>query len=122
MSHKYKLLYKLEGKPEGFGVDEAKAKAEEGFGSCDAMLLASLIYPEDGSFSCLFVSADGRKGIQADLDDNEWFKVWSMLANRLANSETLSDNKKAFCHQVFEIIASAVRTAASENEPGNPTA
>lgn len=117
MSHKYKLLYK----PEGYSVEEAKAKAKEGFGSCDAMLFASLLYPEDGSFSCLFVSADGRKGIQEDLDDNEWFKVWSMLAHRLAKSETISPNKKELCHQVFEIIAASIRAAGAAERADKPT-
>lgn len=101
MTHNYKLLYKIE-KPEG-GVSKADVPA--GYGATDALLLTSILYPEDGSLSTFFIGIDGRKPTdlkEAELDDNEWFKIWSMLTKRLADSETLPEGKKAFCGQVFE--------------------
>jgi hypothetical protein len=105
--HPYHLKYRLDAFPEGFSVEEAKAAVEDGFGSCDAMLLASIIFPEDGSYSCLFMSKDGRTG--EDLPDAEWFKVWTMLAHRLAQSKTLGDDgRRQLAAYVFETIRQAV--------------
>jgi hypothetical protein len=103
MPHKYKLLYKIE-KPEG-GIE--KKDVPEGYGATDAMLLVSILYPEDGSLSTAFVPVDGRQaGALEDessiLSDTELFKTWSMLTKRLADSSTLTEGKRLFCEQVFE--------------------
>jgi hypothetical protein len=99
-NHKYKLIYKLEKKPEGVTGEDIPM----GFGGCDAVLFCSLIYPPDGSFSVYFIGVDGRKEgeIQENLDDIEWFKVWTLLASRLAASKTLSPDKKNFARETFE--------------------
>jgi len=96
--HRYKLLYKLEEHPEGV----SKADVPAGMGACDAVLFCSLIYPEDGSFSLYLIGKDGRRTDGEDLDDNEWFKVWSMMAKRLGESKTLSEGKKLFAAKTFE--------------------
>ncbi len=109
--HKYKLLYKLEATPDGVPVD----KIPEGMGACDAVLFCSMIYPADGSFSVYFIGKDGRRTDGKDLDDNEMFKVWSLLANRLGASTTLSEGKKKLAGEVWEIIRGAVLAQKEEN-------
>ena len=113
--HLYKLQYRLDEHPEGFDVEAAKAAAEDGFGSCDAMLMASLIFPEDGSYSCLFMSKDGRTG--GDLDDLEWFKVWMMLSKRLGESRTLDAGRKEFAADVFDTLRQIIYGRPSPQEP-----
>jgi hypothetical protein len=97
-NHKYKLLYQIDPKPEGV----TKEDIPETWGACDALLLASIIYPKDGSLSIYFVGEDGRTG--KALDDSEWFKVWSLLTARLADSKTLPRYKKELCSMFFETI------------------
>ncbi len=99
-NHPYKLIYRLEKKLEGI----VKEEVPEGWGGCDAVLFCSMIYPPDGSFSVYFIGGDGRKEgeVQENLEDIEWFKVWTLLASRLANSRTLSPDKKNFCQETFE--------------------
>ena len=88
-----------------------KDKIEEGFGGCDAVLFCSMMYPPDGSFSVYFMGVDGRKENKdqfENLKDIEWFKVWCLLASRLAASTTLEDNRKEICRQTFERIRRAI--------------
>jgi hypothetical protein len=79
---------------------------DEPVGSCDAALLCSMIYHEDGAFSVYFIGVDGREEgeIKENLEDNEWFKVWAMLANRLAESKTLEQRKKSLCAAAMEDV------------------
>jgi hypothetical protein len=99
-NHPYKLIYQLLKKPEGV----TKEKVPDGFGACDAVLFCSMIYPKDGSFSVYFIGVDGRKEgeIQENLEDIEWFKVWTLLSSRLADSKTLSPDRKNICREAFE--------------------
>ena len=99
MEHIYKTKYKIE--KGSWSKEEALKLSEKGWGFCDAVLLSSLIYPEDGSFSCLFEPIDGRTE-NKDLSDNEMFKVWSMLTSRLSKSKTLPEQKRLLCELVFE--------------------
>lgn len=104
--HQYKLLYQIERKPEGFSAEEAHARSKQGYGACDALLLASIIYPKDGSLSVFFIGHDGRT--DAELADHEWFKVWMMLTSRLAQSTTLESGRRAFCTAVFTELVQAI--------------
>jgi hypothetical protein len=100
-NHKYKLIYALEKKPKGV----TKNKVPDGYGACDAVLFCSMMYPPDGSFSVYFMGVDGRKEDKdkfENLEDIEWFKVWTLLASRLAQSKTLSADKKNFARETFE--------------------
>jgi len=108
-NHKYKLTWTMKKHPKGLSKNrlEDYRHPEVPVGGCDAVLFCSMIYPEDGSFSVYFIGVDGRKNgkqMEDSLEDNEWFKVWSMLANRLAKSETLEPRKKALCDSAFEDI------------------
>lgn len=113
MKHKYKLLYKLEKRPKGV----TKAEVPEGFGACDAALFCSIIYPTDGGLSIYFMGVDGRhkgEGMET-LEDIEWFKVWSLLAKRLADSKTLPPEKKDVCLSAFESVRIRILGGTSLN-------
>lgn len=99
-NHGYKLLWKLDKHPGGV----KKEDVPEGFGACDAVLFCSIIYPADGSLSIYFIGVDGRKEgeIQENLEDIEWFKVWTLLSSRLADSKTLGPDQKNICREAFE--------------------
>jgi hypothetical protein len=115
--HKYKLTYRIKGYPNGLTKDELgplakSSQGEDGFGACDAMLMASIIYPEDGSLSILFVGHDGRTN--TELSDDEWFKVWSMLSGRLADSKTLGPGRRALCQSVIETLRETMLAARTK--------
>ena len=76
-------------------------------GACTALVIGSLLYPEDGSYSSLFLSLDGRTG--KELEDAELWKAWLMLARQLSESKTLHESKRELCERVFEAVASAMR-------------
>jgi hypothetical protein len=106
MSYTYKLTYKLKKHPKGI----AKENVPDGFGGCDAVLFCSILYPPDGSFSVYFMGIDGRKEGKdfENLEDIEWFKVWTLLAGRLGNSKTLEKNRKNFCRETFESMRAKI--------------
>lgn len=99
--HKYKLVYKTERHPEGLTKEQLQARPDgKEISACDASLIASIIYPEDGSLSILFIGEDGRTN--TELADHEWFKVWILLAKRLGDSQTLDPGKKEIAAFTFE--------------------
>jgi hypothetical protein len=112
--HKYRLVYTVEAKPDGF----AKCDVPPGFGACDALILCSLIYPEDGSLSAAFVSTDGRTN--KDLDVNEIFKAWSLLATELMDREDLQPGKRNLCMLVHETIKRAILNAKEKADGDQP--
>ena len=97
--HKYKLKYKVEHECGEFTKQEI---LNENAGGADALIIFSLIYPEDGSFSQNFSTVDGRTGMS--LPDNEVYKVWVLLSHRLANSKTLAEGTKELARTIFKII------------------
>ncbi len=111
MSHKYRLLYRFDPKPEGVTREEVAAAGAGG--ACDAALVASIIYPEDGSLSVLFTGTDGRTGDM--ISDVEMFKVWTLLANRLAASKTLGEGKRQLAQLTWDAVCSAIRSQDVRN-------
>lgn len=106
--HIYKIKYKIVGGK--FSKKQLENNSKD-WGACDALLLTSIVYPEDGSLSVLFIPLDGRKLKNKNpepLEDNELFKIWYLLASRLSNSKVLSDEKKEFCKLTFDLISKAV--------------
>jgi hypothetical protein len=95
------------------GISAAELKAADKCGS-DAVLLASILYPPDGSLSVLFRSLDGRTG--EELADNEWFKIFTLLASRLGKSTTLSESKRRFAEYVFETFRQAMMAGRCNDE------
>ena len=107
MGHKYKLRYRWEPEAGEFSKDDCT----EGRGGTDAAILFSLLYPEDGSFSMNFWTWDGRAakdGRIPVLDDKELFKVWALLSQRLANSQTLDEGRKEFAETAWEVFRAGV--------------
>lgn len=117
--HLYRILYRLDPKPEGLTKEQAKAAAEEGFGACDKAILFSIIEPEDGSLSTLILSRDGKTG--EELDDFDLFKHWTLFAHRLAQSQTLDEGRRGLATQVFKIVSEALRGEAEEAQGSNDT-
>lgn len=107
MSHKYGVSYRLECNDPPMEVEEARRRAEEeGLGSCDAAVLLSILFPEDGSYSVMLQSLDGRTG--RELSDHEVFKAWWMLAERLGRSTTLEPRRAVWARATFEMIGEQI--------------
>ena len=108
-AHKYPLTYDLRAEDppltraelEAAGVVLSPLGVATGRGACDAAILLSLTYPEDGSFAMLLVSKDGRTGDV--LPDAEIFKCWALLAKRLAESRTLHPAKRELARTLWEV-------------------
>lgn len=107
MPHKYQLSYDVV----RLTVDEAR---ESGKGACDAIFVASLIYPEDGSLSIQWMTADGREEGRP-LSNNEVFKVWAFLAHSLSLQEDIGFAKKTICAAAHETIAEALMGARDDD-------
>lgn len=105
---KYHLTYDAKAHPEGI----EKEQVPDGQGGCTAVVIGSLLYPEDGSYSTVFASLDGRTG--EPLSDDELWKAWTMLTHQLGMSPTLTPNKKALCNEVFGIVKQAILSARDE--------
>ena len=109
---KYRVTYSIISHKDGvtrenfFPAHMEKLKGPEDVGATDAVLVISMLYPPDGSFSMLLSTLDGRT--DGEVDDNELFKVWTMLAKSLAESKTLGPGKRAFASQVFEEVRSVM--------------
>jgi hypothetical protein len=101
--HKYKVIYDFEAKPEGL----TKEEVPEGKSATDSLLCVSILYPEDGSLSVYILGVDGRTGEMPT--DHEMYKVWMMLTKRMANSQTLSPNRRANCAAVWQMICETMR-------------
>lgn len=120
-THLYKLLYKIEKPPAGVLASDVP----EGYGATDAVLLASILYPKDGSLSVMFLGADGRadgelSGKKSVLDDAEMFKVWTFLTKRLSESKTLPEGRRQFCQYVWDTFHDAIhRAIEQERKSGN---
>lgn len=99
---KYHVVYNITPHKEGITADEVP----EGLGACTALLIGSIIYREDGSYSTVFYGMDGRTA--EDLDADEMWKAWVMLSKTLAENNKLSPNKRMLCRKVFETVREAL--------------
>ncbi len=107
MSKVYPLKYRIE-----LGEFTKEHLKNNDYGGTDALILHSIIYPEDGSRSEVIASKDGRTG--EDLDDSEVFKSWVGMAKGLSESNTLGDGRRLFCKFVFETVRSAILDASEQ--------
>lgn len=87
MTQTYKLKY-------GFKFETGDfTKAELGAdGGADALVVASIVRPPDGSLSLAFLSKEGSTG--EEVSDSELFKVWALLAARLLESDIDGGRRK----------------------------
>lgn len=117
-NHRYRLTYDVQPQPKGL----LKEEVPKGKSAADAIMMASIIYPEDGSLSVLFISRDGRPEAAPshELAPHEIFKIWGMLASRLANNPALAAGQRALCESVWNVICEVVRGQKAEaEEPGS---
>ena len=109
---KYYLLYKIEPSKEG----KTKAEIPEGYSATHAIFMASIMYPEDGSYSVLF---DSCNGAGEQLDDNEWFKLWAMFTIRLSHSKEITGWKRAAVSAAQGQIQAAMAALRKHTEVPN---
>src|ERR1700761_5540680 len=105
----YPLTYEITPRPERVPASWVR---EQGLAACDAVVVLSMIYPEDGSFSLAVPSLDGRTG--EPVTDADLWKVWTMLAKNLSESPTLSAPKREFCELTFKAVFAAMAAAAAK--------
>ena len=91
-----------------------KSKIPKTAGACTAVVVGSILYPEDGSYSAAFLTVDGRTG--TSLHDNELWKAWSLLAVQLSRSDTLSEHKRELCALVWDTICAGINVVIPEPE------
>lgn len=102
--HTYKLKYFLKAESGEFKKEIAD---KEGCGLTDALLVVSMLYPEDGSYSQTFFSFDGNnKG--EDISDNDLFKMWICIASTLKGKSDLVKWKREFAETVFQSYREAI--------------
>lgn len=98
--------------PLGYTVkrfDPPKTKAQlaaigdDDLGACDALVVMSILYPDDGSYSMLPLSRDGRTG--GRLASREIFKAWMMLAKHVAEMTDLDDARRSLAGGAFDVCA-----------------
>ena len=77
-----------------------------GRGGADAVVIWSMIYPDDGSFSLMPMSLDGNS--RQEVSDDELFKCWSMMAQQLSKSTQLSAGKRDLCRRAFEVVRQVI--------------
>ncbi len=101
MVHKYKTKYNLISKAGEFTSEEIR---KEGIGGCDAFIIFSLIFPEDGSYSQTFFSFDGRNEGKK-LNPNDLWKVWAIMTKNLIDQKKdLNSGKFFIAETTFEMI------------------
>ena len=98
---KYKIRYdfNVEHKEEGFTKDEAGEK-----GLADAIIICSVLYPEDGSLSHLWSSTNGKE----NLSSKELFKAFATLANMLSERKDIDDWQRYICKEAFEKVCEVI--------------
>ena len=104
----YIIKYKME-----IGLfSKQEVDTEEYCGLCDAIIIHSLIFHEDGVRSEVLVSYDGKT--KQELSDDELFKSWVIMSLNLSNSKTLGENRKELCRSVYEVVKAAIISTKTE--------
>lgn len=93
----YKLKYRFSAEAGAFTKDEIGPD-----GGCDALILGSIISPEDGGFSAAWLGVDGRSGEVTPLDALEMFKAWALLSAELMDADELPANLRAIARKAHE--------------------
>lgn len=109
----YHLKYYLNYKSGKFTKEDLDNECNDYLGGTDALLLISII-KADGGFSIALMGHDGET--DAELRDIDLFKVWSLMAQRLVESTTLSVTHKEIARATFETIRNLIlKRIAEEN-------
>jgi hypothetical protein len=107
----YRVKYRVDELEAG---NFTKAECLEAGGGCDALVLISMLFPEDGSYSQQVVSFDGRAGGDPISDSDLW-KVWAMIAAQLAQNESFKAEHVAK-HGLVEAVHESIRIAILGDE------
>lgn len=99
-SHRYRLRYRLE--PGYFSVADAR-----GNGLTDAIVILSILFPSDGSYSLMPITLDGRNGKQ--LPRHEQFKAWALWGARIAEIFPQEDARHKTAKAGVELLRAAIR-------------
>lgn len=102
---KYYVTYNIHLHPEGL----LKSQIPEGRGACDAILIGSILLPEDGSYSQVTMGEFGKNGRQFTTKDV--FKFWAVLASQLSEDPDLDEGRKALCYLVHLTMKKALAGA-----------
>lgn len=105
MSDKYEHEYKVKWHADYCSMKAEEVKAE-GVGACDALILHSIIFPPDGSYSHNFFAMDGRE--RKPLSDEEVFKAWMMLGMTLERKGQLPEDKHFLVSAINGLIREAI--------------
>ena len=103
----YPLTYSIHPEDPPRTHAEIEARKNPDVGACDAIILCSMNYPMDGSFSLEIASLDGRAGppAYAPVSSIDLFKVWSLLAKQLSEDPELEgDERAAMAKRAFEEV------------------
>lgn len=103
MNHHYRLRYDLKIEPGTFTKADANGK-----GLTDSLILISMLYPADGSYSQAMVTNDGKGD---PLSANEIWKAWAVLTSALASRKDLHESKRELCELVMETIRGGLENA-----------
>jgi hypothetical protein len=97
--YKLRYVYDHENREQGYTKNDIE---NDNQGLCDSLILISIIKPEDGSYSQLILSHDGKEN--RELTDEELFKAWLMLAMKINERKKLKGWKKQLIHEVSMAI------------------
>jgi hypothetical protein len=112
--HHYKLKYSIDTEVGAFTreeLDRINSVPGADFGGADALLFASILFPEDGSLSVQFMGYDGRRAEGGPLDGADLFRVWAMLTLEVSQAADLPEPQREFARDVHESIRQAVLRA-----------
>ena len=115
---RYRVTYVVEHHTPGLTAVELEAKHNDFLGAADAVVILSIMRSDEGNdsaYSLLPISIDGGTGLE--ISDDELWKCWALLTERLAKSPTLSAAKRNFSAKVFVAIRKAVLCAANDGHP-----
>ena len=96
---RYRLKYKVDWAAGNWTKEEILASGD-GHGGADALVLISIITPEDGGYSQMVVSHDGRTN--KALTPRDLWKAWLLLAARLKEDPKLDEWRRTFAAATFD--------------------
>ena len=108
---RYSVTYKIDFHDPGLTVDELEVKPDD-LGACDAAVIISHVYDDDGWFSQAVISVDGRTN--EPVSPNNLWKSWFLLAKDLADMTELSQYQRDLCQMVFKTVCESI-TAEKKN-------
>ena len=112
MSYKYKMKYNLDNKAGEYTKEQL---IESGDGGCDAFIFVSMLFPPNGSFSCVVMGRDGRKE-SGELDDIDMHRVWLSMASHLSESKNIPDFHRFLAKQAFKSMQVALNREQKEQQ------